>query len=82
MGRDNVQGGISALASVLRAHERTAARELFMAKVTSIRALDDGCGITVPEDDYLVIRSAGELSEGMNVLAAWVDGCAVVIGVV
>ena len=53
-----------------------------MAKVTSSRALDDGCGITVPEDDYLVIKSAGKLSEGMNVLAAWVDGCAVVIGVV
>ena len=59
-----------------------AARDLFMAKVTSSRALDDGCGITVPEDDYLVIKSAGKLSEGMNVLAAWVDGCAVVIGVV
>ena len=82
MGRDNVQGGISALASVLRTHERAAARDLFMAKVTSSRALDDGCGITVPEDDYLVIKSAGELSEGMNVLAAWVDGCAVGIGVV
>lgn len=77
-----MQSGISTLASVLRAHERTAARDLFMAKLINGCTLDDGCGITVPEGDYMVIKSAGKLSEGMNVLAAWVDGCAVVIGVV
>ena len=77
-----MQSGISALASLLRARERTNACELFMAHVTKTRALDDGGGITIPADDYVALISAGEISADMDVLAAWVDGCAVVIGII
>lgn len=76
-----MQSGISALAAVLRAHERTPAGELFMAHVTKALALFDG-GITIPKEDYVALASAGEISADMDVLAAWVDGRAVVIGAV
>ena len=81
-----MQSGISRLAALLRPRDGGAS-ELFCARVTPALELDDGCGLTVPAGDYLICSHAeferGDspaLSAGMNVLCAWVDGQAVVIG--
>lgn len=82
-----MQSGMSRLAAVLRARETAACAELFCARVTGDMALDDGCGIVVPSGDYLTLShseylpsGAPALKAGMSVLAAWVDGQAVVLG--
>lgn len=81
-----MQSGISRLAAVIRAREGQRS-DMFCARVTAALELDDGCGLTVPAGDYIVCSHAefapGEnpaLQAGMNVLCAWVDGRAVVIG--
>lgn len=75
-----MQSGISRLAAVLRARERTADRGLFCARISEAGALDDGCGISVPKGDYMALECAGELKSGDEVLAAWLDGSAIVLG--
>ena len=84
-----MQSGMSRLEAVLRAREAGADAELFFARVTQEGALDDGCGIVVPKGDYLALDSArytpaGDpaLVAGAEVLAAWADGRAVVLGCV
>ncbi len=75
-----MHSGITRLAEVLRARERTADSGLFCAKVSAAGALDDGCGISVPKGDYMALECAGDLNTGDEVLAAWVDETAVVLG--
>ncbi|MGI6184833.1 MAG: hypothetical protein ACOYIH_12120 [Candidatus Fimadaptatus sp.] len=82
-----MQSGMSYLASVLRGRERSGGADMFCARITQNMSLDDGRGMIVPSDDYLVLEHAQyELGQGpalrpdMDVLAAWVDGQVLVLG--
>ncbi len=82
-----MQSGMSYLASVLRGRERSGGADMFCARITQDMSLDDGRGMIVPRGDYAALEHAqyelgkmAALSPGMDVLVAWVDGQALVLG--